>query len=545
MNDAEKLKWIAYCRKSTEQEDKQTLSIDAQKREIKTLCERRGLELTGLLWESYTAYKTGRVEFEKMLARIENGVANAIVVYHLSRLARNTADGGRIIYLMDEGKLKEICTPTKSYINNPDDKFFLQIEFGMNKKSSDDTSTYVKRDIGSKLLRGEYPSYAINGYLNLDKEGRITGKNFDSKKQIMLEALSKKLDRKLMRVEKDPVCAPILRQFFDEVLKGEKNLRELVEYANEIGVASRRFGRKMNKSQIERILTNPFYHGVIRFRGELHQGIHEPIITKQEFDRIQDALHSRSRPRPKRIDFAFRGLMKCGVCNMSIVGWHKVKKISGKEYTYYTCSKRHGNCGQPCIREDELERQIEERLKAIIISERLWKVCVKLLKESYGDQIQRQEQQKKSWEHQARVVQDKIKRLLDLRIDGGVSDEDYRMKREELMAEKQRLEELVVSANKNNTDWIKRAEGFFEGAHKVYELFKKGDLAEKKRLVGTIGVNLTLRDKKLHWEYKAPYQFLIMPTGAVGTQENRATMQKVTSLSEEMTLWRAGRDLNP
>ena len=223
IDENKKLNWIAYCRKSTEQEDKQILSIDAQKRELKALAERESIEITDLLAESRTAYKTGRVEFGKMLGLIENGEVNGIVVYHISRLARNTADGGRIIYLMDEGKLKAICTPTKTYVNNPDDKFFLQIEFGMSKKSSDDTSTYVKRDIESKLLKGEYPASVPLGYLNIDRDGKIAGKKFDSKKQIMLEGAGKQLKR----VEQDPMTAPLLRKLFDEALTGRENLREL------------------------------------------------------------------------------------------------------------------------------------------------------------------------------------------------------------------------------------------------------------------------------------------------------------------------------
>jgi len=543
----ENLRWIGYCRKSTIQEDRQILSIEAQRREILDIASKQGIEVTAILTENQTAYKTGRVEFNKILSFIENGTINAIVVYHLSRLARNTSDGGRLIYLMDEGKLKKICTPTRTYFNNPDDKFFLQIEFGMNKKSSDDTSTYVKRDIGSKLLKGEYPAMVPIGYLNIDKDGRIAAKSFHSQKQILLEQLG----RPLKRVEQDPLIAPILRKLFDEALKGVKNLRELYQYADEIGLRSKRFAKEIGKSQVYKILTNRFYYGMLDFRGESHEGVQDPIISKDEYDRIQTILHTRSRPRPKRMNFAFRGLLKCGVCGLSIVGVTKIKP-SGRSYTYYGCSKRHGNCGQLPITETELENQIEDKLKAITISERLWQVSCKLLKESYGDQIEKQNQQKADWENQLRISEMKLKRLLDLRIEGGIDDVEYRTKRQELLGEKLKYEELVVDAKENNTNWLKRAEDFFGEMRFVYDTFKNGSPEVKRHTVARFGWNLHLKDGALAWEYKKPVSFLLevpkfadLPSLSVGTQEKAIATNKNTSFEKEMSLWRVRRDSNP
>ncbi|MBD3300244.1 MAG: hypothetical protein GF347_02740, partial [Candidatus Moranbacteria bacterium] len=93
-----------------------------------------------------------------MLEEIEKGKANGILVYHLTRIARNSYDGGNVIYMMDEGVIKEIRTPEKAYYSNlSDDKFIMQIHFAIAKKSSDDTSQFVRRDIQTKLLKGEYP----------------------------------------------------------------------------------------------------------------------------------------------------------------------------------------------------------------------------------------------------------------------------------------------------------------------------------------------------------------------------------------------------
>ena len=75
-------------------------------------------------------------------------------------------------------------------------------------------------------------------------------------------------------------------------------------------------------------------------------------------------LCDKSRPHKHSWDFPLRGLMKCDICGCAIIGVHK-KKPSGREYTYYSCSKRRGNCGQRPIRAKELEAQVEEKIKAI------------------------------------------------------------------------------------------------------------------------------------------------------------------------------------
>ena len=197
-------------------------------------------------------------------------------------------------------------------------------------------------------------------------------------------------------------------------------------------------------------------------------------------------MYNRSRPRPKRMEFPFSGLIKCGICGMSVVGLTKIKP-SGKSYSYYICSKRRGNCGQRGITNIGLEHQVIERLKAVTISERLWKICVKLLKESYGDQIDAQEKQKASWEQKRRLIEIKLRKLLDLRIDGAVGDDEYKSKRDELQEEKQCLNELISSAAKNNSEWLNRAEEFFSYAHSAYKIFDKGTISEKKELIGRVG----------------------------------------------------------
>src|ERR1035438_3800570 len=101
-------RFFLYARKSTDVEDKQILSIDAQINELREFAVRENLNIVAELIEKQSAKTPGRPIFNDMLARIEAGEADGILAWHPDRLARNSIDGGQIIYLLDTRKNKTL-----------------------------------------------------------------------------------------------------------------------------------------------------------------------------------------------------------------------------------------------------------------------------------------------------------------------------------------------------------------------------------------------------------------------------------------------------
>ena len=128
------LRYIVYCRKSTESEDRQILSLSAQKRELDAIVAKEKLQVVGEYAESGSAYKAGRPGFNEMLQRIQDGEADAILTWAYNRLARNPLDGGMVVYLLDSRVLKAIKTPTGYTDGTGNSKFMLQMEFAMSKE---------------------------------------------------------------------------------------------------------------------------------------------------------------------------------------------------------------------------------------------------------------------------------------------------------------------------------------------------------------------------------------------------------------------------
>lgn len=128
-------RYILYARKSTESEDRQVLSIDSQIRELQDLARSQSLKVTAVLSEARSAKSPGRQVFGDLLRELARGRADGILCWKLDRLARNPVDGGALIWAIDENKLSQIVTPQRTFTNTSNDKFWMQLEFGMAKKS--------------------------------------------------------------------------------------------------------------------------------------------------------------------------------------------------------------------------------------------------------------------------------------------------------------------------------------------------------------------------------------------------------------------------
>ena len=162
------LKYFIVCRKSSEDEDRQMLSIDAQLSELNSIAQENGLNAVNTFTESMSAKEPGRPIFNDMIRRIERGEANAILTWKLDRLARNFDDGGKIIGLLQRGVIQEIRTFERTYLPN-DNVLSIAVEFGMANQYVRDLSMNIRRGIREKIRRGILSGKAPLGYFNEPK----------------------------------------------------------------------------------------------------------------------------------------------------------------------------------------------------------------------------------------------------------------------------------------------------------------------------------------------------------------------------------------
>ena len=159
------LRYYIYCRKSSESEDKQVLSLESQLTELKRLSERLNLSVIDVFTESQSAKSPGRPQFDRMLKLITQKKGDGIICWKLDRLARNPIDGGQITWLLQKGIIKHIQAFDRGYF--PEDNVLLMnVEFGMANQFILDLSVNTKRGQRAKIQEGWIPHKQPVGYIN-------------------------------------------------------------------------------------------------------------------------------------------------------------------------------------------------------------------------------------------------------------------------------------------------------------------------------------------------------------------------------------------
>jgi len=334
------IKYFIYCRKSTEEEERQILSIEAQIQELRDYAEQNNLFVIKEFTECKTAKEPGRPIFNQMLSEIEQGNASGILAWNPDRLARNSIDGGRIIYLVDTEKIESLKFPTFWFDTTPQGKFMLSVAFGQAKYYTDNLRENILRGIRQKLRRGEFPAKAPLGYFN---------------------------EPRLRTIEPNKTTFKKVKQSLIAFASGNYTLTQIQAKMFSLSLVGKD-GSPLHLSSIEKILKNPFYYGMFLYRGELVQGSHQSMISKKLFDKIQKALIDNGKPRKKKIkqELIFKNFAICGECGYQITGETHTKK-SGLIFNYYRCTKKSKVkiCNEGFLRDSELEKQVLEKTQKV------------------------------------------------------------------------------------------------------------------------------------------------------------------------------------
>ena len=474
-------KYFLYARKSTEDEERQVISIEAQLAELQEYAKRENILITETFIESKSAKKPGREIFNEMMAKVAlSKEPIGLLAWHPDRLDRNSIDGGQIIYSIDISKIVSLRFPTFWFEPTPQGLFMLQVAFGQSKYYSDNLSENVKRGIRQKLRRGEWLTKAPFGYLN---------------------------NPKTRTIEPHPTLSKILVKAFEAYATGKYTLESLGKFLAEYGIESKN-RTPVSKANIKRILTNQAYLGLIAHKGEYFEGKFQPILDHATFEAVQEVLKRKAKPRKTKQghDFPFTGLMTCGQCNSPITAqWAKGK--SGGIYRYYRCTKKRGICSQKYIQEKDLANQIKARLQSVALPDTHTDWMLKKVEEWEKEETNKSMSSVQNIKYKINETQEKLDKLVSAYIDGDIPKENYLTKKEELLKTKVSLAEKKENGRttKNPLEPLRQ---WILDTKKASFLAFSDDYTEMKQIIQKIGTNPKLSDRSLSFSFIPPSDFL-------------------------------------
>ena len=495
-------KFFLYARKSTDIEDKQVLSIEAQVTELRAFAKNENLEIVEELIEKQSAKIPGRPIFDAMLKRIEAGEVSGIVSWHPDRLARNSVDGGKIIYLLDCGHLESLKFPQFWFEKTPQGLFMLSIAFGQSKYYVDNLSENTKRGLRQKVRNGEYPCLAPVGYLN---------------------------DVRLKTIVVDKKKSVIIRKAFELYAKNESRLDDIAEFLAQNAITYRN-GVKYKRDRISFILSNPFYVGFFKFKGEIYEGKHQPVISKKIFDRVQEVLKERGRPhhQPENNPKVFCGLLKCS-CGMGITA--EVKK----GHTYYRCTRKSKmvKCTEPYIREELLDKQLSDLIQKFSLKKNWAESLLSMLEKDKNDSAHNSFAFVQESKDKIENIKIKLQRLLDSYLEQDIEREIYLEKKNIFMSEKKSLEEKTTNLEQKRTGWVEPMEKWIKEAGNLPQIARESNLFAKKVAAKEIfGSNLILAAREARAIPQKQWRFL------------QIAAEKTATISESLILV-ASRGIGP
>ena len=514
----ENIKYILYARKSSEDKNRQIQSIDDQIKILKDLAIQQNLNIVEVLTESKSAKAPDkRPEFSKMINMIENGKANGILCWKLDRLFRNPIDGGKISWLSQKAVIEIIKTPEKNYLPQ-DNVLMIGLEGCMANQFILDLSRNVKRGSKSKAEKGWRPGSAPLGYKN---------------------------DMLNHTIIKDESRFDLVRKMWELLLTGTCNPSQIVDIANNkwgfITPSKKNGGnRKLAYSTIYWMFNNPFYYGRFEYpigSGNWYQGKHESMITEEEFNRTQEILNNKSKPKSYIHDFAFTGIIKCGNCGCAVTADEKIKMVksinSKKKYIYYHCTHKRKNisCCEKPIKVEDLEQQIVKELDRYTLPKQWTDWCIEVLKAQNNNEQLLRDQELAMLTNQYNTLQQKQKILLDLRLNNQINDSDFIDRKKEFEKESLSIKDKLDNFQNHINNWINLINTAFNFISLAKITFIGGFSHIKRDILTSFCKEITLKNGKIKI---IPNDWLI-PMGKLKTEflEKSSNLAENTAFANE------------
>lgn len=475
------MKAVLYARVSSKEQQEEGYSLPAQVKIVEDYAEKNDHQITKRFDVAESAKNEGRKLFNEMARYIKEQPGPVLILCEqVDRLLRgNFRDlvvldelikeyGTEIYFIRDGFRLHRDSTANE--------KLNFDVRVMMARNYLNILSDGVKKGMSEKVAQGGYPHVPPIGYTT---------------------------DTTAHEVVPDLERRKYIPRIFELAVKGA-SISHITETIYREGLRNRS-GKKLARSYIGAMLHDPFFYGNFTWKGSLYKGHHEPLISKELFDQVQETISPRGHGKGSKHNFAFAGgLISCGECASGITA-----EIQ-KGHIYYRCSKPAGKvCLQPYIREELLVNQLKMAIEKLKLPDEVRSILKDALKDASKDEIDYRENVLTSLNNRHKMLQERLDKLLEGYLDGTIDKDTYGQKSSLIKAEKATTEESISSNQRADVGYNQEIENIFEISYQAPDLFAKASDPLKRELVANLFSNLSLKDRSLQVEYKLPFNLIV------------------------------------
>jgi DNA invertase Pin-like site-specific DNA recombinase len=416
--------------------DPEGISIPAQR----VACERKAgqldLEIIGEYVEPGRSgtEMTKRVAFQQLLERIRRAKdVDYVIVYELSRLARNRIDDAIVMADLRKRGVT-LISATESVDATPVGQLMHGILAAFNEYRSAKDGADIAYKMGEKAKKGGTLGIAPIGYIN---------------------TIDRQDGREIRSVAVDPERAPYVRQAFELYAGGEATIDEIVDELNDRGLTTRasraRPAGPISKSKVAAMLKDPYYLGLVKYKGQTYEGRHPPIIDQELFDRVQDLLEARgyAGERRRRNHHYLKGSLFCGRCfdEDGTIRRMIIQRATGRhggQYRYYFCRGVQSHvCDAPYSNLDLVEAAVEDHYKTLRFTPGFISSLRTVLRQTLTDSASATRLVRQDLHKQLKKLDVKEDNLIDMAATGDLAKEKIQQRLRDIDRERRQVQERL------------------------------------------------------------------------------------------------------
>lgn len=453
------MKAIIYYRKSTDRDDKQANSLEHQLTNCRNTAKNLWFEVIREIGESVSAKEEfKRPGFNEMIEICKKKKIDFIIIDEPKRLSRNNIDTSRIVDLMDKRCIQGIYATSREYLSeNSRDKFLLQLDLSLSKMDNEDRAKDTRDKMLTCVRNGKCMTKVPFGYKNIT----------------------------IRKGHKDVIVDESKREAIKTIFEMRKKWNTYADIEAFIKKHYPDIGR-VSTVLIDKMVNNKFYYGIMKFSGLDYPGKHEPIISKKLFDEARDCGRGWFVVVNKGKEFFLKGLLK-DISRIKMVSYIRSGHI------YYLTQRRSEhvvNISEKMVFEkaEEYMKQYETWTSVHLLNK---KIILDMIKNRESSNIWKIEELDK----QIASLNKRKSELLDMRLDGKVSDEIYTQKLNDITNDICWLEES--KNNFRNQEGIAELyEKMIELSGSLYEAYKAGDIHRRALILKNTMIELLVDNKK-------------------------------------------------